>query len=101
MARKKERWSLDRRQVTETRSAGVRTHKGSVANRSRADRGSVGPGWVRLVHRETGIEVSEEIPVGRYTRDELRRLQDDAIEHLYSELEAQVARALRIPGRSN
>lgn len=85
--------------MTETRSAGIRSHNGPVSRRSRADRGSVGPGWVQLVHSETGIEVSEEIPLGRYTRSELRRLQDEAIDRLYSELEVRVARALRIPGR--
>ncbi|MGB3410121.1 MAG: hypothetical protein WBA45_02900 [Microthrixaceae bacterium] len=56
---------------------------------------------VQLVHRETGIELRDEIPFGRFTRGELRQLQDDAIERLYPELEVLVARALRIPGRSN
>jgi protein subunit release factor A len=94
--RKPGRWILDRSEVSESRwghSSGRRAR----ASQSRAL--DLTSSEIRLKHLPTGVEVAGEVPQGNRSRVEMQRLQAALRERLYAELEAQVARVLRIPGR--
>ncbi len=52
-----------------------------------------------LTHKSTGIEVTGEVPTGHYSRREMQSEVRKLEEGLFAELESQVAKALRIPGR--
>jgi hypothetical protein len=47
----------------------------------------------------TEAEVTGEVPEGHYSRKQLLALQDALYERLFLELEAKVARGLRVPGQ--
>jgi hypothetical protein len=53
-----------------------------------------------LTHLPTGITVAGSIPVGHYSKKEMRQKVDDLTAKLFSELEIKVAKHLRIPGLS-
>jgi hypothetical protein len=52
-----------------------------------------------MTHIPTGIEVTGEIPTGNYTKKQMRQLRQELEQKLFLELEAKVAKHLRIPGR--
>jgi hypothetical protein len=52
-----------------------------------------------LIHVPTGLQVAGEIPSGGYSKKEMRKLQAEIYPKLFSELEAKVAKHLRVPGR--
>jgi hypothetical protein len=52
-----------------------------------------------LEHLPTKVRVSGDIPKGHYSRAEMTRLKAELFARLSAELEAEVAKLLRIPGR--
>ncbi|MGE3073021.1 MAG: hypothetical protein AB7N24_02770 [Dehalococcoidia bacterium] len=54
---------------------------------------------VTLRHIPTGVEVSAGVPEGHYSKKEMARRRSELSEGLRSELEAAVAKHLRLPGR--
>lgn len=54
---------------------------------------------VTVRHRPTGIAFQGIIPEGHYTKGEMRKLKEEAVEELMLALEPAVARHLRAPGR--
>ena len=77
-------------------SASSRRRKG-MSRRSRAN--DLRDLTYRLEHRPTGVSVEGSIPTGHYARKEMIRLREKLRAELWTELESQVARALRLPGR--
>jgi hypothetical protein len=53
-----------------------------------------------LAHRPTGISVDGEIPPGHYSRIEMIRLKEKLPDRLFYELEDEVGKKLRLPGRT-
>ena len=51
-----------------------------------------------LTHTPTGVTVSGEIPVGHYSRSDLKRVAEKLEGALIAELSTAVARKLRVPG---
>lgn len=91
------RWSLDPSEVSSGISGHTATDRRRRSRASRAvDRRDL---QLTLIHRPTGLEVSGQIPEGRYSRQEMTRLRDALYRELFDELEALVAKRLRIPGR--
>ena len=56
---------------------------------------------MKLRHWPTGLEVTGQIPSGHFSRTELNAQKERLRTKLWSELEAQVARELRVPGRTD
>lgn len=54
---------------------------------------------IQLVHQPTKIKVEGEVPVGNYSKNEMRQRTENMKEKLLIELEQKVAKHLRIPGR--
>jgi protein subunit release factor A len=52
-----------------------------------------------LTHRPTGLQVTGEVPAGRYTNAQMNARQDALHQTLMAELTALVAKKLRLPGR--
>jgi hypothetical protein len=52
-----------------------------------------------LTHRPTGLQVTGEVPEGRYTNAQMNAQQDLLHQKLMAELTAMVAKKLRLPGR--
>jgi protein subunit release factor A len=52
-----------------------------------------------LRHVPTGVTVEGRIARGQYTRKEMGQLMDELKTRVWSDLERQLARHLRIPGR--
>ena len=69
-----------------------------VARTSRTAAGTQ-QGHLTLRHVPTGVTIEGQTARGRYTRKEMGRLMDELKTRLWSDLERQVARHLRIPGR--
>ncbi len=51
-----------------------------------------------LIHEPTGMRVSGEIPEGNYSKKEMKALEEKLLTKLCKELEAKVAKKLRVPG---
>jgi hypothetical protein len=91
----KEKWRLHRDEVDFTMSSG-----GSGRRRVRDSRAeSLTSAQMELTHAPTGVKVQSCIPYGHYSRKEMRVLKDALAVRLFAELEAKVARTLRIPKR--
>src|SRR3954447_25667274 len=78
---------------------------GSASGRSRPTRRSraaTGPSASRmtLTHIATGVTVEGEVPLGRYTRVQMRVAKEQLHARLFSELESKVARHLHLPSRA-
>jgi hypothetical protein len=92
---RKEKWHLNPQEVARSASAtcsgGRRkaTQSRALDNRSKK---------YTLLHVPTGLEVSGEIPRGNYSRKEMNRLGEQLLQNLFNELEAKVAKKLRVPG---
>jgi hypothetical protein len=93
---RRERWRLDPDEV-ERRSSSARSGGRAKLRQSRAL--DVSGVQMRLRHGPTGLEVEGVIAPGHYSRAELRTRRDALEERLFGQLEAAVARHLRIPGR--
>jgi len=94
----KKKWSLSRNEVATKLIAGSRS--GRFSNRSKQSRANDERSMViTLVHKPSGVEISEEISEGNYSRKELRKRKEKIVEILLAKLEDKVARLLRIPGR--
>ena len=50
-------------------------------------------------HIPTGLVVKGVVPEGHYSRDQMRKLEDELRARLLSELESKVARRIRVAGR--
>lgn len=99
MARNVRAWTLEPSEVSISWSSSLRStrRRTGMARSSRAEdtRSAV----VRLVHRPTGLEIDGEIPSGHYSRNDMQQQKEALVTRLCPELEAQVAKHLRIPGR--
>lgn len=50
-------------------------------------------------HLPTGLTVEENIPLGHYSKKEMKKLRDELCAKLFPILEAKVGKHLRMPGR--
>jgi hypothetical protein len=91
------KWSLDPKHV------GSRVIGSNGVSTSRRSRAAGGPSWARitLLHRPSGVTVEGEIPSGAFTRAQMRVKKEALEQRLFTELQAKVARHLRIPGRAS
>lgn len=84
----------------------VRSFKGRRGKVARTSRG-LNPDYqfVTMSHRPTGIEVKGEVPLGHYSRAEMKRRVNELKRELWFELEGHVAARLGKPrsglGRCN
>jgi hypothetical protein len=89
-------WSLDRAETTWGMWGFTSSHRRKLRlPRSLDDRSRE----ITLTHTPTAIAVTGQIPRGNYDMREMKRLTDELKERLFVELEATVAKRLRIPGR--
>jgi hypothetical protein len=89
-------FKLDPAEVSYTGSSTHRGHR----KKMRCSRAMMLSGAeIVLQHRPTGVEVRGALPTGHYSRKEMRQLQQQLYEELYTVLEQAVARILRIPGQ--
>ena len=95
MARRKDRWALDPKDIGE----GWSGHSSVKVFGNFERKLKVTSRTVNLTHTPTGIKVYGEIPDGHYSRKEMRSLTEKLREKLWAELENKVARHLKIPGR--
>lgn len=79
---------------------GSTSGRGKPTRRSRAE---AGPSDCRmkLTHTPTGLSVAGEVPLGRYTRGEMRVAKEKLWRLLFAQLETKVAQHLRLPSRPN
>ena len=56
--------------------------------------------YFTFAHTPTGVKVSGRVISGQYSRKELTRLNQKLRERLYEELECEVAKFLKVAGRS-
>lgn len=73
------------------------TRGGRLARTSRA--ATIRSSRMTLRHGPTGIEVTGEVPPGRYTRKEQQRLNVELETRLFEELAIEVAQAKKKPRR--
>jgi hypothetical protein len=92
---KKEKWHLNPDEVARSAMASCVGGRRKAA-RSRAL--DIRSKEYTLRNIPTGIEVSGTIPSGNYSRKEMNRLGEQLLQNLFQELEAKVAKKLRIPG---
>ncbi len=89
------KWNLDPKDVGSHESTGSSSYRGSHG-RLQTTRHLFS---YTLKHIPTGVLVSAKVPPGNYSRKEMRRLREQLYQQLFVELEAKVAKHLRIPGR--
>lgn len=85
-------WAMDPNDVnwsmSGSSSGGTFERKTKITSRS-----------LKLQHVPTKVYVEGEIPPGHYSKKEMQKLTEELKQNLYKELEQQVAKHLRIPGR--
>ncbi len=91
MKAKKPKWALDPATVGVCLSSSRGRH-GRMQRVSACCR-------LELIHMPTGITVTGEVPRGHHSKKELWKLSEALRERLFANLEAMVAKHLRIPGR--
>ncbi len=92
---KANRWSLDASEVTWSASG-----SSGGRNKVRQNRNLGASSYTfTVMHKLTGLEVSGSVPLGHYSRSEMRQLKRQLFVKLFRELEDKVAKHLRIPGR--
>ena len=90
-------WHLDPSEVrtSSLASSSGKRHRSARDSRKLDERAIT----MRMEHAPSGLFVEGVIPEGHYSRKEMGRLYDELSARLFRELEAKVARHLRIPGR--
>jgi hypothetical protein len=90
-------FKLDPRDVT-WGIVGSSSGRTRPTRRSRAETGS-SSSRITLTHVATGVTVEGEVPSGRYTRGQMRTAKEQLHARLFSEIEAKVARHMRLPSK--
>lgn len=94
----KPKYRLDPADVTVSIRNGVcENRKGQFSKKSRAN--GLSSCTVVLIHKPTGVDVTGEIPMGYYSRQEMIRRRAQLSDKLLVELEKEVSAFLRVPGR--
>jgi hypothetical protein len=92
-------WSMSKDDVidswTSTSSSSQRAGRVARTSRKTSHSGSI----LTLIHMPTEIRVTGAVPVGHYSRHELMAQRERLRGKLWEQLEVEVARKLRIPGR--
>ncbi len=96
-SKKKEKWKLDPAEVVVLADSGSSGRRKHATKAGRAT--CITHSCVRLVHIPTGIEVSEEIPHGNYSRNEMKLRKQSLSVKLLPVLENVVAKHLKVSGR--
>jgi hypothetical protein len=91
-----ERWRLDAREVSWKTMSTASSGRAKVRLSRSHDLRSA---HLTAEHIPTGLTVSGAIPAGHYSRDQMRKLQDQLRARLMSDLENKVARRVRVAGR--
>ena len=91
-----ERWRLDPREVSWKAMSTASSGRTKVRLSRSLDLRSA---QLTCEHVPTGLSVTGTVPEGHYSRDQMRKLQDELRARLLSELESKVARRLRVAGR--
>lgn len=86
------KWTLDEADLYETGGGSYQKSHGHPAKTRRSVE-------VKLIHRPTGISVSQSSPVVAMSRPEAAKIREQLRIELRPRLEELVARHLRIPGR--
>ena len=89
------KWNLDPKDVGGSGSSAKSKHRGAKGHWQVVMRSLS----YTLTHIPTGVSVIGTIPPGHHSKTEMRRLREKLHECLFVELEAKVAKYLRIPGR--
>ena len=97
MKRKKETWALNPDEVIWGGGGGSSGRRKHATRQGRM--GSVTEAKLHLIHVPTGIEVSGNVPPGRYSRSEMQVRRAELYETLFQKLENMVASHLNVPGR--
>ena len=93
---KQETWKLDPADVT----WGFYGSATSIRRKRRLTREMDTRGMeVKLTHVPTGLEVTGNVPEGHYSKKAMQERRYELFGELFAELEARVARHLRVPGR--
>lgn len=94
----KPKFKLDPTDVIDSFRNGISEgRKGQFSKKSRAN--GLTSCTVVLTHKPTGVNVTEEIPRGYYSRQEMIRRRAQLSDKLLPELEKKVFAFLRLPGR--
>ena len=88
------KWSLDRDEVTRNWTGTSTTKSGQFSRRRKRTSSTL-----TLTHSPTKISVKGAVPEGHYSKPEMRKLEDELHEKLFSLLENKVAKHLRMAGR--
>jgi hypothetical protein len=89
----RERWKLDPREVSWKAMSTASSGRVKARLSRSLDLRSV---QITGEHVPTGLLVTGAIPEGHYSRDQMRKLQDDLRVRLLSELERKVARRIQV-----
>jgi len=95
--KKKSGWQLDWADVSSGRTDHTSTTRKKLRYSRALDERSR---KCTLTHEPTGIKAVGTIPTGHYSKKHIQKLCDELFAKLFTELEAKVARALRVPGRA-
>lgn len=90
-------WKLDSSEITWGWGATTIGKRRKVNRASRAIDERSEHFW--LEHKPTGIRVQGEIPMGHRSRKQGQKLKQELYDRLYAELEDEIAKHLRVPGR--
>lgn len=91
------KWHLDPKEVVRTGCSSMSGQRSKASSVSRAV--SLTGCEITLIHTPTKISVRGNIPVGHYAKKEMVTRQKELAKKLFAQLETEVAKHLRIPGR--
>lgn len=88
------KWSLDPKEVAISGISSSSSKHGQFSRRLK-----VTSCTLILTHRPTGLEVQGQVPLGNYSKKEMKELRGKLYRELFVRLEGKVAKHLRVPGR--
>lgn len=95
--RARQQWRLDPSEAQVHSSGKTVGQRTSATKNSRAETAT--SFTFKLTHGPTGLKAEGCVPSGRYTRKQMQVLKQDLLRALMKQLEHDVAKRLRIPGR--